>query len=1145
MKHRIVFRLLTALSLALAVLFALPAGSYGQTFRGGIIGTVTDQSGAVVPGANITAVETATNTSYKAVSSSAGEFAFSNLPLGDYSVTVTAAGFATMKINKVTVLAGASYTLPVKLAVASAAQTVEVTASALALDTVTDVQTSDIPEQAVQSLPNSGRDFTQMLALNAGFAGYSTGGGALSSSVDGTRTNSVNWQIEGTDNNDLWWNIPAVNQSGVNGIPAVVMPMDAIESFSFTTSGTTEIGRNSGGTANVTIKSGTNALHGSAYYYNHNEFFQADNPFESSKEETRNQQYGFSVGAPIRKDKTFFFISGEKQWFDIGAGAKATEPSYAYVCGSATCNPAAANTTGAGATYVLQQYGVPVNQVALNLLYGTSSLAGLWPASALTGPANGDNYSATGLTTGHSFNGVAKIDEQFTTKDHLAFTYFIGQGIQTAPVSSYLSPYFQDAATHIQNYSLVYNRVFTPTIMNQLSAGVSYFQQVFADANASFDPIGLGLDTGSPIGGAPCLRIGPSASCGALQASGIGFDPLGVTPPLGRQDVTGHLDEDLNWTKGAHQLHFGGEIRKARVNEFYLEGARGTINFDGSQGPWSAAAGSTPCTTTLTNNGTPPFGSTGAPTAPTDPNVIYLADFLAGCYDPASTSITEGNPRRLVFVNSFAYYGQDTWQVTKSLSLNYGLRFDYEGPVHTGQQNLSIFDPSCTTTCATPGLAVTGVNVADLYNKYWGEYAPRVGFSYKAGFLGNSVVRGGYGLYNDSIYIKSVLEDSELQTGFNFGPQLNPAGTEEVATASACDVVIPNPCPSNPTFFPTLADAVAGQGITSISTFNKSFRPGYLQSYDLNLEHQFTSSVIWQVGYVGTKGTHLLGMFDINEGAPGSLNISQAALQASRPYTVNGMFPNFGSIIEARSNLGSIYNSLQTSLRLQSWHGLAGAASYTWGHAIDYETGALPYLPQDSLNEAAERGNSDFDVRQTLSGYLNYAVPTFGRPSRLTKGWEMTSGFSFHGGTPYTVVSATNPSGNGDGADRAVQVVANPEAGVSHAIVDGAVQWFSPTAFVDAAPGTYSPTRRGQNYNPGYSSVDLTVLKNTQIRERLALQFRVDMINIFNRTNYAPVGWPTASETAEIGSTIGPFLGDPGVGPGEPFNAQFAARILF
>ncbi len=1115
MENRNLQSVLTAL-LLVAVLFVLPPVSPGQTFRGGISGTVTDPSGAVVPGAQVTAVETATSISYKAVTSSAGEFAFTNLPLGDYTVTVSVSGFATVNVNKVIVSAGVTYILPVKLAVASAAQSVEVAASALTLDTVTDVQASDIPELIVQNLPNSGRDFTQMLAQNTGFAGYSTGGGALASSVNGTRSNSVNWQIEGTDNNDLWWNIPAVNQSGVNGIAAVIMPIDAIESFSFTTSGTTEIGRNSGGTANVTIKSGTNALHGSAYYFNHNEFFQANNPFESIKPETRNQHYGLSVGGPIWKDKTFFFLSGEHQWFDIGAGGRATEPTAAYQ---------------QTALQILAQYGMTENPVANNLLNGNGPLSGLWPASALTGPASPLNYAATGLTTGYSYNGVAKIDEQLTGKDHIAFTYFIGQGIQTAPVSSELAPYFQQAGTHIQNYSLVYNRVISPTMANQLGAGVSYFQQVFADADNNFNPIGLGLDTGSTVGGAPHLVIGTSADAGGLNSSSSGFDPIGVTPPLGRTDITGHLNEDLTWTKGAHQFHFGGEFRKAQVHEFYLLGERGNIFFDGTQGPWATT--SSPCA--ALGNGTAPYGTAANPTPPpADPNLLYLADFLAGCFDPSNTGITQGDPRRLVYVNSFAYYGQDTWQVAKKLSLNYGLRFDYEGPVHTGQPNLSVFDPSLTN-----GLAVTTVNVPDLYSKFWGGYSPRVGFSYQLGNSTRTVLRGGYGLYYDSIYMKSILEDENLQTGADFGPQLNPAGSSQVAQASALNTVIQSGVP----LYETYNQALAGAGVTSISTFDKNFRPAYTQSFDLNIEQQIGPSMMWQLGYVGTKGTHLLGIFDINQGALNSANISTSALQSSRPYF--SQFPNFGSINEEKTNLGSIYNSLQTSLRLQSWHSLAGSVAYTWGHALDYETGSLPYLPQNSLDEAAERGNSDFDVRNTVTGYLDYRVPAWHGPSRLAGGWELNSGFSFHGGTPFTVTSATNPSGNGEDADRAMQVIANPKAGVSHAIVNGVVQWFAPGAFADAPPGTYSPTRRGQNYNPGYESVDLAVLKNTPIKERVSAQFRADMINIFDHTNLAPLGWPTTSETGQIGSTIGPFLGNPGIGPGEPFNVQFSLKILF
>src|SRR5580658_841064 len=307
-----------AVLLAFGALLVLPATGLGQTFRGGINGTVTDQSGAVVPGAQVTAVEAATNTSYKAVSSSAGEFDFANVPLGTYTVTVSATGFKGEKVDKVPVTAGATYTLPIRLSIASAGETIEVTADALTLDTVTDTQSTALPEEVVQTLPNSGRDFTQMLAQTPGFAGLSTGGGAGVASVNGTRSNSVNWQIEGTDNNDLWWNIPAVNQGGVSSIAGVILPIDAIENFSFVTTGETALGRNPGGTANLTIKSGTNQLHGTAYYFNHNEFFERQNPFSDDKPASRLQDYGFSVGAPIIHDKFFFFLAGEHQGFLIG-----------------------------------------------------------------------------------------------------------------------------------------------------------------------------------------------------------------------------------------------------------------------------------------------------------------------------------------------------------------------------------------------------------------------------------------------------------------------------------------------------------------------------------------------------------------------------------------------------------------------------------------------------------------------------------------------------------------------------------------------------------------------------------------------------------------------------------------------------------
>jgi hypothetical protein len=272
---------------------ALPGSlAVAQNFRGGISGSVTDPTGAAVPGAQVVAVATSTNTTYKTITSSAGEFSFPDLPLGNYTVSVSASSFAAENIKNVPVTAGVTYALAIKVSVQSASQTVEVQANALALDTTSDTQTTVIPEEVVQNLPNNGRDFTQMISQSNGFGGYSINGGAAYASVNGTRTNSVNWQIEGTDNNDLWWNIPAVNQGGVSGIAGVILPVDAIENFSFVTTAGPETGRNAGGTANLVIKSGTNRLHGTAYYFNRNEYFAANTPFANGSPRIRSAGCG-------------------------------------------------------------------------------------------------------------------------------------------------------------------------------------------------------------------------------------------------------------------------------------------------------------------------------------------------------------------------------------------------------------------------------------------------------------------------------------------------------------------------------------------------------------------------------------------------------------------------------------------------------------------------------------------------------------------------------------------------------------------------------------------------------------------------------------------------------------------------------------
>jgi len=256
---------------ATAIVLALVAlAGHAQTFRGAINGTVTDPSGGVVPNAQVKATETSTGIDHNTVSTSDGQFSFQDLPLGFYKVTVAASGFPVYTVDKVQVLAGTIYTLQVTLSLQQQATTVEVSAAALTLDTTTQTQNTTISSEIVQDVPLNGRDFTQLIAIAPGYSGYSVGGFG---SLNGTRPNQMNWQIDGVDNNDFWHNIPAVNQGGVSGIAGTVMPIDAVDEFSAQTQSGAEAGRSAGGTVNLVLKSGGNRIHGSAYFYWRNEYF--------------------------------------------------------------------------------------------------------------------------------------------------------------------------------------------------------------------------------------------------------------------------------------------------------------------------------------------------------------------------------------------------------------------------------------------------------------------------------------------------------------------------------------------------------------------------------------------------------------------------------------------------------------------------------------------------------------------------------------------------------------------------------------------------------------------------------------------------------------------------------------------------------
>src|SRR5437588_8154871 len=886
------------LVLAILVVLSLAVAANAQTFRGTINGTVTDPSGASVPNASVKATEIATGIDHATTTTSEGAFAFQDLPLGLYKVTVTATGFPTYTVDKVEVVAGQIYTLQVKLTLQQQTTTVEVSAAALTLDTTTQTQTMTIPDDVVQNIPLNGRDFTQMIAVSPGYGGYSVGGFG---SLNGTRPNQMNWQINGVDNNDFWHNIPAINQGGVSGISGTVLPIDATVEFSAHTSSGPDGGRNAGGTVNIVLKSGTNDLHGSLYYYNRNEHFAEPLPFftpctlgaaacaaagELTKApRERNENYGFSFGGPIIKNKTFYFVSYEKNDFVFGLSGIATEPSDAWV------NQALA---------VLAAHGV-TESAASKTAIGTS---GFWPRSGSSSiaslPATAGNFFSPSSEFGYSYNGVARLDQQLGDKHHLSLHAIIGQGNQTAPLggspalgtaSSNLAYYFEVAPLHDGNYGAVLNSTLSSRWTNQFLFGASYFNQLFHDNNNSFDTKALGLflspdatNHGKPILGAPNVRIS-------------GFEQTGLTPPEGRSDLTLHFTDIVSYSVGRHQFRYGAEYRRGKLNEFYHRRGTGRFSFDGTQGPWFAS-----CTGADPVKKIGPAGCQALVANNQLANAESLADFLAG--DVVASTIVVGNPERFVHVNAFNAYVQDSFQITKKLNLQYGLRYEYFGPMQSDTKDIANFVPG------------TGFVVQDsghpLFDPGKNHFAPRLGFAYQPTGKGDLVVRGGFGVFYDQINLNPFLDFRPPITAPS-GIHSNPFGAAPNSTHGAnrlgqssyqWDAVQAGGL----SIFPgvqSCSDPNCGatghpKGL-SIYSVSKNFRVPYFYSYNLQVEKGFGNSVVWQIGYVGTEGRKLNLVSDINQPICSGVPVPTAVLPVKTcpgGAAVTYPYPNFGNILQ-------------------------------------------------------------------------------------------------------------------------------------------------------------------------------------------------------------------------------------------------------
>ena len=1050
-----------------ALLFLPTSVAHAQTYRGGVAGTVLDATGAVVPNAKVTLLSPETGFTRTQQSTGAGAYAFQDLPIGQYTITVEAAGFTATKVDKISVRPGAVYSLDPKLGMGSDTQTVDVNAAALALDTESTANNSVVNEKAVQDIPLNGRDYTQLIKIVPGYNG--------AGSLNGTRTNQNNYQIDGADSNDIWQNNAAANQGGVNGIAGVTIPIEAIDQFTVQSNANAEAGRNSGGLISLAIKTGTNRLHGSAYYYTRNEFFSARSPFltpGTRKPKLRNQQFGASLGGPIIKDKLFFFVNYERQKFVIQSTSPATEPVAAYVT---------------AATNLLNAHGQTVNPLSLRVL-------SLWPLGGATGyAASIGNYLEQTPQVGYSDNSIGNLNYQLTSRQSLKLQAFVGTGRQIAPVGSYVYPYYEVAPDIAQNFSLSHNWAVTDRISNQALAAVGIFNQTFNDVVHNQNIPALGLNTGvtNPnLFGAPTINI-------------TSFDQTGATQPVGRKDYTGHVTDVMTLVAGKHQFRMGGEFRRNYMDLQYQRNVRGTFTFDGTA--------TTPAN--LYNPITNPNGlrlAAGATSYINDStfgagDVRALADFLGGYV--VSSSFVQGVLRRDIYEKTFAVFAQDQYQITPKLTLNYGLRYEYNGPL-SSSGTLSDFRPGAAGADGF-GLVLVGNNGRPaLFNASKLNLSPRVGLA--ATLNSHVVVRGNYGLYYDAPNFNGFF-DNRPGNGGAVGVQANYTGPTPVRTVSPA--LYQWQTGVNPFDGSSGAPAVYG-----LATVNQNFNTARSHNFGLNTEVQLSRNTIFTVAYVGAIGQRLFNLSDINQARPGT-STSTPSTQARRPYYTNTAIANrtiIGAINEVQSNGYSNYHSIQSTIRTSNYHGLTAQASYTFGHALDVISNTRGVAPQDSANLAAEYSNADFDVRHTFNGYVVYEAPQIGhRLPLLTKGWQGNMFLTLFTGTPFTIKAGSNRSGTAEGQDRVNYVTGAKYKGSNQVIVPASgspyAQVLLPAAsspFSLPALGTFGNSSRNGFRGPGFGTVDASLVKNTQLHEGVNLQLRAEMFNLFNRINLAN---PTSS----------------------------------
>jgi len=1078
--------------------------AFGQMNTGEIDGIVTDPSGAVIPNVSIVAVEAGTQLKYSTVTNASGAFLLAQLPVGIYNLNVTAQGFKQILQANITVHAGDHLRQAFSLELGEQNQSVTVSVAPGLLQVESAAIQNVIQQQQVIDLPLKGRQFIDLVGLTPGIthAPSGTRGSALQQTgqtfgILGQRGGHNLYLVDGVNATDEYFNNLVLSPS-----------VDGIQEFNISqTSYNAEFGGKSGGVINVITKSGSNGFHGSLFEFVRNDIFDARNFFDSAARPIppfKQNQFGGSLGGPIRKNKTFFFVNYEGQRTRKSQTQRFTVPTDAERTG---------NFQGTGITIydpsttdaITGNRQPFANDAIPNIDPVAAALMAKFPHANLPGLTN--NLLATDLSTIGINQYNARIDHTFGSNDNIFLRGSIFDANEFDPFGSgalnetLLPGFGYNLRTHTDNLSASWSHVFNTSWINELRFGWMWVGGGQSSPNAGTDFAGAtGLQgvTSNPL------------DTGYPQASVTGFTTMGEpTQYVSRTDSNYELYDNAIWHHGTHTVKFGVYFFHLNFEPANANNARGLFQF----------------TNNWTRSSNLPNANGGSP----------LADFLLG--DPTQGQVGVGGRGALLGRTNWVHaYIQDGWQILPSLKLDIGLRYEYNQNVTDVNNNMAVVDtlfPGGRFVIASndagqisPSAAalLTNITIPYVTSKQAGwdnslltprplRLAPRIGIAWSLPDH-KTVIRSGFGIYtNQAAY--SIIQNASLNLPFYFAKTVS-NGTN------------PTPAQSTETILPASTTV-------SANSLNHDFKIEYNDVWNLSIQRSLSSSTSIQVQYIGSYTVHadnltLQNLFPDDGLAPAT------GLHA-RPI------PQMSGFNSVTWDGWEKYHALTLTLTQRAWRGLVIDSNYTWSKALDNASNpgtnnAGTNLPQDPANMAAEKGLSDFDHRHRFVTNFLYQLPFLksseGWIHTAFAGWQVGGIYTLESGSPFTVNLSTDVANNGEPLSAPSQrpnLVCDPNNGPKTT-----AQWFTTTCFATPAQFTYGNAGRDIIIGPGTNNIDATFQKDFPIRESIKLQFRADMFDVLNHPNFKQPNRIFTATPSSFGTIPG---------ANDPRIMQFSLRLAF